>query len=221
MMKRTLIAAAIAPMLVSLTLQAQTVAHTARLAYVVPAASYRPASTPPEAWQEQDPAVALYKQGRTELNSGNYDKAADIFGKIVSSYPRSTYAPDAYYWQAFALYKASDFDEARDVLTQQQRRYPKAATAREGAGLLAQINAQLARQGDAQAAHDVTVKANGAAQGCPRDDDDDDIRITALNSVLTMNAEQAIPLLKQVLAKRDACSAALRRKAVFLISQKR
>jgi HEAT repeat protein len=35
-----------------------------------------------------------------------------------------------------------------------------------------------------------------------------------------MDADRAVPILKQVLAKRDACSAGLRRKAVFLLSQK-
>jgi hypothetical protein len=34
-------------------------------------------------------------------------------------------------------------------------------------------------------------------------------------------ARQAMPILQMVLARRDACSVALRRKAVFLVSQKR
>jgi HEAT repeat protein len=53
------------------------------------------------------------------------------------------------------------------------------------------------------------------------DDDDDDIRIAALNAVLQMDADRAVPLLKTVLARRDEGSACLRRKAVFLVSQKR
>jgi HEAT repeat protein len=36
-----------------------------------------------------------------------------------------------------------------------------------------------------------------------------------------MDADQAMPILQKVLARRDACSVALRRKAVFLVSQKR
>jgi HEAT repeat protein len=35
-----------------------------------------------------------------------------------------------------------------------------------------------------------------------------------------MDASNAVPILKKVLARRDACSAGLRRKAVFLLSQK-
>jgi HEAT repeat protein len=55
--------------------------------------------------------------------------------------------------------------------------------------------------------------------GCKDEDEDD--RIEALNALLQMNAEQAMPILKKVLARRDPCSELLRRKAVFLVSQKR
>ena len=36
-----------------------------------------------------------------------------------------------------------------------------------------------------------------------------------------MDSERAMPILKKVLERRDTCSAGLRRKAVFLVSQKR
>jgi HEAT repeat protein len=57
--------------------------------------------------------------------------------------------------------------------------------------------------------------------GCPTEDDDDDERIAALNALMQMDAERAIPILTKVLERRDACSVVLRRKAVFLVSQKR
>ena len=55
--------------------------------------------------------------------------------------------------------------------------------------------------------------------GCPNEDDDD--RVAALNALLQMNGNDALPLLKKVLERRDTCSETLRRKAVFLVSQKR
>jgi HEAT repeat protein len=61
----------------------------------------------------------------------------------------------------------------------------------------------------------------GAPAGCASADDDDDDRVAALNALLQMDAERAIPILKAVLQRRDACSVVLRRKAVFLLSQKR
>lgn len=43
----------------------------------------------------------------------------------------------------------------------------------------------------------------------------------ALNALLQMQSEQAMPILTKVMARRDKCSELLRRKAVFLVSQKR
>ena len=50
-------------------------------------------------------------------------------------------------------------------------------------------------------------------------DEDDDIKMTALNAVMQMDSERAVPLLKAVLAKRDTGSVCLRRRAVFIVSQ--
>jgi HEAT repeat protein len=60
--------------------------------------------------------------------------------------------------------------------------------------------------------------AQASSSGCKSEDDDE--RVEALNALLQMRSEQALPLLKRVLARRDACSEVLRRKAVFLVSQK-
>jgi HEAT repeat protein len=52
-------------------------------------------------------------------------------------------------------------------------------------------------------------------------DDDDDMRLMALNALMQMNSENAMPVLRTVLAKRDSGSVCLRRRAVFIVSQKR
>jgi HEAT repeat protein len=69
---------------------------------------------------------------------------------------------------------------------------------------------------------DVTDGQTRAIPGssCPSDDDNNDDRIAALNALLQMDADRAMPILQKVLARRDACSVGLRRKAVFLVSQK-
>jgi HEAT repeat protein len=46
------------------------------------------------------------------------------------------------------------------------------------------------------------------------------MRVAALNALLQMDADRAVPILRRVLARRDPCSEVLRRKAIFLISQK-
>jgi len=42
-------------------------------------------------------------------------------------------------------------------------------------------------------------------------------KVAALNALLQMDADRAMPILTKVLERRDACSAGLRRKAVFLV----
>lgn len=186
-------------------------------------------SEPPEPWAEQDPGDSLYRSARRLLNSGRYADAANSFADLVKRYPRSNYTADAYYWQAFALYKTADagnYRLARTVLKKQRADYPNATTRGDADALLAQIQGALAKQGDPEAAAAVRVQAESARtthpqSGCSTADDDDDPRIAALNALLQMDAESAVPILKQVLARRDTCSVGLRRKAVFIISQKR
>jgi HEAT repeat protein len=60
-----------------------------------------------------------------------------------------------------------------------------------------------------------------SSSSCPSGDDDDDDRIAALNALMQMDADRATPILTKVLERRDECSVELRRKAVFLVSQKR
>jgi len=55
--------------------------------------------------------------------------------------------------------------------------------------------------------------------GCNADDYED--KVAALNALLQMNSERALPILKGLLARRDECSGPLRRKAVFLVAQQK
>jgi HEAT repeat protein len=61
------------------------------------------------------------------------------------------------------------------------------------------------------------VGGGQAKGGCS---EEGDIRLTALNALLNMDAERAVPILRSVLQKRDDGSICLRRQAVFLLSQK-
>ena len=211
------------------------------------------AQHPPAAWQDQDPADSLYQSARRALNRNDYSTAANLFRRIRSSYPRSAYVPDSYYWEAYARYKLGGLEtlrEARRLLEEQTRRYPRADTRSTGdaRSLEAQINGQLAQLGDEEAAGRVSEAARRAAdlpptppavstptttatppvgpgprgRGPRRDtrcDDDDDVQSAALHALQQMDADRAIPILQRVLARRDAGSECLRRKAIFIVSQ--
>jgi TolA-binding protein len=189
-----------------------------------------------------DAADSVYRVARQALNNNQYSRAATLFKSIRDKYPRSAYVPNTYYWQAFALYRTGSEENlrtARTALQTQARQYPKATTRRDAEALLRRIEGSLAQLGDEDAAASTVAAAQPPAPATPPtpaiaaapprartsddrcDDDDDDIRLAALNAVLQMDADRAVPLLKTVLARRDEGSACLRRKAVFLVSQKR
>ena len=192
-------------------------------------ARIRWATHAPAAWNADDPADSLYRAARELLNRAKYSEAASAFADIAKRYPKSTYTPDAYYWQAFCLYKTGDnskLRQARAALDYQRQHYTDASTRGDADALYAQVQGALARQGDADARGWVDRHANAIdtthvvqSGSCANGDDDDDPRIAALNALLQMDADRAVPVLKKVLERRDACSVSLRRKAVFIISQ--
>jgi HEAT repeat protein len=195
-------------------------------------------------WDDQDdvdsqePGDSLYQVGRRALNSNRYQEAATTFGQVASRYPRSARAPEAMYWQAFAFYRTGDtknLQTAVGVLDRRRKAYPNASQ-RDAANLAARIDGVLAQRGDEAAARRNQARADSASRtskaGRDRDNDgdappgcegygDDDPRMIALNALLQMNAESAIPILRDVLKRRDPCSEIMRRKAVFIVSQKR
>lgn len=234
----------------------------ARLAMVVVPGAAARATAP------RDSADTLWRRAREAISDGDYERAAELFGRLRAQYPTSAYAGDSYYWQAFALSRSgrsSELRRALDLLNTQGQKHATAGTVKTGEAriLATRIQGILARSGDADAAAMVVGSATSAAltlgrserdaavaeraagrleaeqlraqrdavrmagqrgrgnvpAGCKDEDEDD--RIEALNALLQMNAEQAMPILKKVLARRDQCSELLRRKAVFLVSQKR
>ena len=182
------------------------------------------AQLPPAPWAEADPADSLYRAGREAINKGEFRRAASLFGEISAKYPKSQYAPDALYWRAFALYKSGRDDDLREALKSldtQKSRFPKATTIADAEELAIRVRGQLAQQGDVKAAEEVSRAATRNAPCVRGDDNDADVKAAAMNALLQMDAQNAMPIIKQVLAKRDECSVALREKAVFLLSQKR
>ena len=177
-------------------------------------------SNPPESFAQADPADSLYKLARTALNRGEWRRAADLFGEIGQKYPGSAYAPDARYWRAFALYRLGGRDDLRNALVALQdsgRGFRQASLQTDAPVLAARIRGALARDGDADAQRD--LRQTAAQQGaCDREDLA--VRSEALNSLGQTDPESTTPILRRVLARRDDCSATLRRAALYLLGRR-
>jgi HEAT repeat protein len=165
---------------------------------------------------QEDPANDLYRQAREYLRQREYMEAAARFAEIRAQYAESGYVPDSYYYEAFALQRSGGEEQMRmalELLLQQREVYPDATTSQDAAALMARIEAQLARRGDATAYRQTRARA---AQECG---EQDEVRMAALSALINMDPERARPILMEVLADRDACSAELRQQAIFLLSQ--
>ena len=191
---------------------------------------------PPESWAKDDPADSLYTLARAALSRGDYKRASEIFHRIVEKYPQSKYARQALYYEAFSLYRTGESDNLRTALSRLRTLSARSGATAEGGDarvLITRVCGELAKRGDQSCAASISKTANADSDvvdgrtvtisggSCPSEDDENDDRISALNALLQMDSEQAMPILQKVLERRDACSAGLRRKAVFLVSQKR
>ena len=191
---------------------------------------------PPEPWAKDDPADSLYTLARAALGRGDYKRAAEIFHRIVERYPQSKYAGQSLYYEAFSLYRSGETEDLQGALNRLNSlasTYPTTARSGDAKTLRTRVCGELAKRGDQSCTTTITNIATGgndvtgartvtvASGNCPSEDDDNDDRISALNALLQMDSEQALPILQKVLERRDACSVVLRRKAVFLVSQKR
>jgi HEAT repeat protein len=176
---------------------------------------------------QRQPADTLLRAGREALNSTDYRKAVAIFKQVVDKYPSTPQAGDALYWRAYTQYQTglernrkADLEESLAALKEVERAYAKSSMAADARGLLPRVQAALAKLGDSNAAQNVSIEANkvGTNQGCSGNDD---MRIAALDGLMQMDAESAIPILAKVLQNGASCNVNMRKHAVFVLSQKR
>ena len=178
-------------------------------------------SNPPESYRQSDPADSLYRLAREALNRGEYRRAAELFGDITQKFPNSAYATDARYWKAFALYRIgsnNDLHAALATLQDTGANYRMAALKTDAPVLATRIRAALAAQGDGDARK--ALNQTAMQPGAPCDREDLAVRVEALNSLGQTDPESTTPILARLLARRDDCSAPLRRAALYILGRR-
>ncbi|HEX6049653.1 MAG TPA: HEAT repeat domain-containing protein [Gemmatimonadaceae bacterium] len=181
-----------------------------------------PFATRPRApWLQEDPADSLYKLGYQLLNRGEWRRAAAQFAVIPQRFPSSGYAADALYWQAFALYRIGSTDDLKAALQSLETlrtRYPSAKTQSDAATLTTRIRSTLASRGDREAEEALRRTMGEQAQArCDREDMA--VRAEALKGLAQTDPASLPATVRRVLARKDSCSAPLRRQAVYLLGQ--
>ncbi|MCA9737965.1 MAG: HEAT repeat domain-containing protein [Gemmatimonadota bacterium] len=173
---------------------------------------------------QEVPGDSLYRRARSALNRREFEAAATQFQELRRRFPSSAFTPDTYYYEAFALYRLGQersgararesHQRALELLDRQAAEHGSAGTLPDARALRGRIQGELARLGDARSRDAVLDRAQ---QACDRSDQE--LRAAALSALLNMDEERALPILREVLANRDACGAELRAQAIFILAQ--
>lgn len=154
-----------------------------------------------------------YATARQALNSGRWRVAAEHYRQLYHEYAGAYEAAEARYWEAFALYRSGEASELRRAvraLEEQLELHPDAETSEDGEELLARLYGEMAERGDADAArrlHEMTD-----------DERQTETKVAALQALMTMDEERALPILKKIL-EDPGTDDDLRRHSVYLFAR--
>jgi HEAT repeat protein len=143
-----------------------------------------------EAREEQ-----IYKTATTAMNSEQWQNALDQFSQIKGSRGDA-----AAYWKAYAQNKLGQRAAALEGIASLIRQYPRSSWVDAARVLEIEIRGAAGQ-----------VAPPAAANG------DEDLKLYALNAVMGMDPEQAVPLLEKLLSGSQ--SSKIKQRALFVLSQ--
>jgi HEAT repeat protein len=170
---------------------------------------------------------ALYYLAFSEYRLGGSDRlrsALQSLTRIEDNYPDLAKRSDTRALRTRVcgeLAKQGDEACAADIARSVNTAVSSAVRGAVAGAVAGAVQGAVAGAVESAVATGISGSSRRTRSGCPAEDDDDDERIAALNALIQMDADRAMPILTKVLERRDPCSVALRRKAVFLVSQKR
>jgi HEAT repeat protein len=143
-----------------------------------------------------------YEQGKSALENHNYEKAVEIFDRVINAGTPSSRADGAYYWKAYALNKLGKRDEALAALAELSSKFPQSSW----------LNDAKALQAEVQQAKGQPV--------APENQADEDLKLYAINALINSDADRAVPLLDGLLSN-PKMSPRLKERALFVLAQSR
>lgn len=192
------------------------------LAQPTPVAAQSAEQTKVEQQKVKQETVAQYQLARRLLNSAQWIQAVDNFRLYRKADAGARYAAESLYWEAYALSRMESTRHWRQALTaleMQLDQYPGASTADDTKALLAKVHGELANRGDSKSAEWVYRQAEWAAQyEAEQDEGPDETKLMALNALMQMDSDKAIPILRKLIEDKDNDSE-LRSHALFVLMQ--
>lgn len=139
----------------------------------------------------------VYRAGQRDIDAGRWTQAIDKFGQVASKGGSETDA--ALYWKAYAENKAGRSQQALATLRQLSGGHPKSEWLDDAKAL------------------EVEIRGGSAGDGDPDLNEDEELKLYALNGLMGSDPERAVPMLQKFL--RGNHSPELKEKALFVLSQ--
>jgi tetratricopeptide (TPR) repeat protein len=140
---------------------------------------------------------ADYERGTSFLDSGRYDRAIESFDQVISKNGKK--ADGAMYWKAYALQRLGKRDEAIRTIEELLKKFPSSRWSNDAKALLIDV-----RQASGQ-----PVSPDKAG--------DEELKLIALNGLMTRSPDQAIPMIEQMLT--SSASPKLKERGLFVLAQ--
>ena len=143
------------------------------------------------------PEEKKYEEGRALLNSNRWADAESAFKAVAQM--RGTRADAGLYWQAYAQTKMGRSADALETCSRLRAAYPRSDWIKECGALEIQLR-----------------KQSGAAVA-PQGEQDEDLKLLALNALAQQDRPEVIPILKSILSGNQ--SPKMKERALFVLTQ--
>jgi len=151
-----------------------------------------------EAEQERmDRIQELYDQGREALDEDQFQQAERSFSELVKLNGPQTDA--ALYWTAYAQNREGKREAAIATIAELKKRYPQSRWKKDGEAL------------------EIEVRSTTGSKSNPEAQNDEDLKLLALEGLVNSSPEKAIPLLEGIL--NGTGSPRVKSKALFVLAQ--
>ena len=140
---------------------------------------------------------ADYERGTSYLDSGRYDRAIEAFDKVIAKAGKKT--DGALYWKAYALNRLGKRDEAIQAIDELLKKYGSSRWAADAKAL------------------QIDVRQASGQPVSPEKAGDEELKLIALNALMTRDPDRAIPMVQQLLT--GSASPRLKERGLFVLAQ--
>lgn len=147
--------------------------------------------------RERDREERAYQQGREYLDDGKYDRAIERLNDVIGM--KGPRADAALYWKAWAQSKAGQGADALATIAALSRDYSKSRYVPQAKAI------------------ETEVRLRGGQTPKPADQNDEDLKLMAIQALQNSDPQQAVPLLEKLL--EGTASPRVKSRALFVLAQ--